>query len=101
MSVETKVLSASTRTNLEALKHHMKKLGFEYFEEKKGWIEFCPHPLEDFNGNKAIDASNHISICLDRKCSFAMIDIPLYDKLSEAKKAIFDFYEAEGITDED
>ncbi|NMV52775.1 hypothetical protein FOL86_06860, partial [Lactobacillus reuteri] len=40
MSAEVKVLSTSTRTNLEALKHHMKKLGFKYFEEKDGWIDF-------------------------------------------------------------
>ena len=40
MSVETKVLPASTRTNLEALKHHMKKLGFEYYKEMNGWVTF-------------------------------------------------------------
>lgn len=46
MSVEAKVLSASTRTNLEALKHHMKKLGFKYFEESHGWTYFCMNVLE-------------------------------------------------------
>lgn len=40
MSTEVKVLSTSTRTNLEALKHHMKKLGFKYFEESHGWAYF-------------------------------------------------------------
>ena len=40
MSVETKVLSASTRTNLEALNHHMKKLGFKYYKEMNGWVTF-------------------------------------------------------------
>lgn len=40
MSTEVKVLSTNTRTNLEALKHHMKKLGFKYYEERNGWVTF-------------------------------------------------------------
>lgn len=41
MSTEAKVLPASTRTNLEALKHHMKKLGFiKSSESDSNWITF-------------------------------------------------------------
>lgn len=35
MSVETKALPASTRTNLEALKHHMKKLGLSITKKER------------------------------------------------------------------
>ena len=41
MSAEVKVLSTSTRANMEALKHHMKKLGFiKSSESDSNWITF-------------------------------------------------------------
>ena len=96
MSVETKVLSASTRTNLEALKHHMKKLGFKYYEEKDGWIDFGTSLYEGFDGT-GISKSNSISVHFGNRCIFSMIDdLDLYDKLPEVKQAVLDFYEAEG-----
>lgn len=97
MSTEIKVLSTSTRTNVEALKHHMKKLGFKYFEEKDGWIDFGTR-LHDgrFSNN------NEVSVHFNNRNMFSMFDdLDLYDKLPEVKQAILDFYEAEGITDED
>lgn len=101
MSVETKVLPASTRTNLETLKHHMKKLGFKYFEEKGKWICFGTRLYEGFEETR-MSSSNHISMMLSHKRFFSMIDeLDSYDKMPEAKQAILDFYEAEGITDED
>lgn len=47
MSAEVKVLPASTRTNLEALKHHMKKLGFKYYEEISNWVDFGTRLYDD------------------------------------------------------
>jgi len=100
MSAEVKVLSASTRTNLEALKHHMKKLGFKYYEEKDSWINFGTQLFEDLDGKEKIGACNHISIGLGKQNLFCMIDdLETMDKLPEAKQAILDFYEAEGITE--
>jgi len=101
MSVETKVLPASTRTNLEALKHHMKKLGFKYFEEKDGWINFSPEQCE-INGELCPRPGMSVDVATNYRMINSIIDkIDLYDKLPEVKQAILDFYEAEGITDED
>lgn len=101
MSTEVKVLSTSTRTNLEALKHHMKKLGFKYFEEKDGWIRFSPEQCE-IDGELCPRPGISVDIAIDFKMINSIIDkIDLYDKLPEVKQAILDFYEAEGITDED
>ena len=87
--------------NLEALKHHMKKLGFKYFEEKDGWIDFGTSLYEEFDGTR-ISKSNSISVHFSNRCIFSMIDdLGLYDRLSEVKQTILDFYEAEVITDED
>lgn len=101
MSVETKVLPASTRTNLEALKHHMKKLGFKYFEEKDGWINFSPEQCE-INGELCPRPGMSVDVATNYRMINSIIDkIDLYDKLPEVKQAILDFYEAEGVTDED
>ena len=101
MSAETKVLSASTRTNLEALKHHMKKLGFKYFEERDGWINFSPEQCE-IDGELRPRPGMSVDLSINYRIINSMIDkIDLYDKLPEVKQAILDFYEAEGITDED
>lgn len=102
MSAEVKVLPASTRTNLEALKHNMKKLGFKYYEEKDGWIEFGTRLYDDiFNGEQSLDPNNKISVSLNYKVQLCMIDdFETMDKLPEAKRAIMDFYKAEGISDE-
>ena len=101
MSAEAKVLSANTRTNLETLKHHMKKLGFKYYEEKGNWVDFGTRLFEDLDGKEKIDACNHISIGLDKRNIFSMIDdLAFFNKLPEAKQAILDFYKAEGISDE-
>lgn len=100
MSAETKVLSASTRTNLEALKHHMKKLGFKYFEEKDGWINFSPEQCE-IDGELCPRPGMSVDVATNYRMINSIIDkIDLYDKLPEVKQAILDFYEAEGITDE-
>jgi hypothetical protein len=102
MSAEVKVLSTSTRTNLEALKHYMKKLGFRYCEEKGNWVDFGTRLFEDLDGKEKIDACNHISIMTNHKDLFCVIDgLEVLDKLPEAKQAILDFYKAEGISDED
>ena len=101
MSTEVKVLSTSTRTNLEALKHHMKKLGFKYFEEKDGWINFSPEQCE-INGELCPRPGMSVDVATNYRMINSIIDkIDLYDKLPEVKQAILDFYEAEGITDED
>ncbi|MCC4466119.1 hypothetical protein [Limosilactobacillus reuteri] len=93
MSAEVKVLSTSTRTNLEALKHHMKKLGFKYFEEKDGWIDFGTSLY-----GARLSNTNKVSVHFNNRNMFSMFDnLDLYDKLPEVKQAILDFYEAEGI----
>lgn len=97
MSVETKVLPASTRTNLEALKHHMKKLGFEYYKEMNGWVTFGARLMMNGKGVAPDD-------CISISVRFMDIHADLWDfdlirKLPEVKQAILDFYEAEGITE--
>lgn len=94
MSTEVKVLSASTRTNLEALKHHMKKLGFEYYEEMNGWVTFGARLMMDGEGVAPHD-------CISISVRFMDIHADLWDfdlisKLPEVKQAILNFYEAEG-----
>lgn len=101
MSTEVKVLSTSTQANLEALKHHMKKLGFKYFEEKDGWINFSPEQCE-IDGELCPRPGMSVDVSINYRIINSIIDkIDLYDKLPEVKQAILNFYEAEGITDED
>lgn len=95
MSAEVKVLSASTRANVEALKHHMKKLGFKYFKEMNGWVTFGARLMMNGEGVAPHD-------CISISVRFMDINVDLWDfdlinKLPEAKQAILDFYEAEGI----
>lgn len=100
MSAEVKVLSTSTRTNLEALKHHMKKLGFKYYGESDDWIYFCMN---------AFGADDDPAIFEDCVCMSAHYfnlaiqanGLEVAKKVPEINQAILDFYEAEGITDED
>lgn len=95
MSMEVKVLSTSTRTNLEALKHHMKKLGFKYFEVRNGWVTFGAQLML---GEKRVSPSNCISIMIHFMDLHVDIDdFSLICKLSEANQAILNFYKAEGI----
>lgn len=97
MSVEVKVLSTSTRTNLEALKYHMKKLGFKYYETRNGWVTFGAQLMID---EKRVSPSNCISIMI--RSMYLHVDIDdfsLICKLPEVKQAILDFYKAEGITE--
>ena len=97
MSVEIKVLPTSTRTNLEALKHHMKKLGFKYYEEMNGWVTFGTQLM--MNG-KGVAPDDRISISVRFMDVHADLwDFDLISKLSEVKQAVLDFYEAEGITE--
>lgn len=99
MSAEVKVLSTSTRTNLEALKHHMKKLGFEYYKERDGWVTFGTHLMMNGEG---VAPYNCISISVRFMDIHADLwDFDLISKLPEVNQAILNFYEAEGITDED
>lgn len=94
MSTEVKVLSTSTRTNLEALKHHMKKLGFKYYEEMNGWVTFGAHLM--ING-KEVAPNDCISISVRFMDFYAnLLNFDLISKLPEASHAILDFYEAEG-----
>lgn len=88
MSVETKVLSTSTQTNLEALKHHMKKLGYsEFHEDERGWIDFSTNtPLGYVTVHLGTFMYN-IDVCSIEKAH----------KIAEINQAILDFYEAEGI----
>ncbi len=98
MSVETKVLSTSTRANAEALKHHMKKLGFKYFEEKDGWIDFCMNVF----GEADELATFEDCVCIStRFFSFSIQadGLEVAKKAPEINQAILDFYEAEGITE--
>ena len=97
MSAETKVLPASTRTNLEALKHHMKKLGFEYYKEMNGWVTFGARLMMNGKGVAPDD-------CISISVRFMNIQADLWNfdlisKLPEVKQAILNFYEAEGITE--
>ncbi len=97
MSAEVKVLPTSTRTNLEALKHHMKKLGFEYYKEMNGWVTFGAHLM--MNG-KGVAPDDCISISVRFMDIHADLwDFDLISKLPEVKQAILNFYEAEGITE--
>lgn len=97
MSAEAKALSTSTRTNLEALKHHMKKLGFKYFEEMNGWVTFGARLM--MNG-KGVAPDDFISISVRFMDIHAdLLDFDLISKLPEVKQAVLDFYEAEGITE--
>lgn len=96
MSAEVKVLSISTRTNLEALKHHMKKLGFKYFRENNSWVDFGTQLYD----TDKIDPTNRITIGIRYVHLYADIgNFDLISKLPEAKQAVLDFYEAEGITE--
>lgn len=97
MSTEVKALSTSTRTNLEALKHHIKKLGFKYYEEKDGWVTFGARLM--MNGEE-VDPNDCISIMI--RSMYLHVDIDdfsLICKLSEANQAILDFYKAEEIAE--
>lgn len=97
MSAETKVLSASTRTNLEALKHHMKKLGFiKSSESDSNWITF-EKSNGDFETKRIYIFIRGISYTID----YLSLDRTKSDELAEINQAILDFYETEGITDED
>lgn len=100
MSTEVKVLSTSTRTNLEALKHHMKKLGFKYFEEKDGWAWFCMHTF----GTSKKPALFGDCVCISTRffnLSIQAVRLEVAKKVPEINQAILDFYEAEGIANED
>ncbi|MCC4412415.1 hypothetical protein LMB83_10880 [Limosilactobacillus reuteri] len=99
MSMEVKVLSTITQTNLEALKHHMKKLGFKYYKEMNGWVTFGARLM--MNG-KGVAPDDCISISVRFMDIHADLwDFDLISKLPEAKQAILNFYEAEGIANED
>ncbi|MBW3349872.1 hypothetical protein [Limosilactobacillus reuteri] len=96
MSMEVKVLSTSTRTNLEALKHHMKKLGFKYFKESHDWIYFCMNVF----GEADEPATFEDCVCIStRFFSFSIQadGLEVAKKAPEISQAILDFYEAEGI----
>ena len=96
MSVEAKVLPASTRTNLEALKHHMKKLGFKYYEESGGWAWFCMHTF----GESEKPALFGDCVCISThffNFSIQADGLEVAKKVPEINQAILDFYEAEGI----
>lgn len=99
MSTEVKVLSTSTRTNLEALKHHMKKLGFKYFEERDGWVTFGARLMMNGEGVAPQDCISINVRFMDIHSDLLAFD--LISKLPEASHAILDFYEAEGIANED
>ena len=97
MSAEVKVLPTSTRTNLEALKHHMNKLGFKYYKEMNGWVTFVARLM--MNG-KGVAPNDCISISVRFMDIHADLwDFDLISKLPEVKQAILDFYETEGITE--
>lgn len=90
MNMEVKVLSTSTRTNLEALKHHMKKLGYsEFHEDERGWIDFSTNTPLDYVAVHLGTFMYDINVCLIEKAH----------KIVEINQAILDFYEAEGITE--
>lgn len=96
MSTEVKVLSTSTRTNLEALKHHMKKLGFKYYEESDGWAWFCMHTF----GTSKKPALFEDCVCISTRffnLSIQAVRLEVAKKVPEINQAILDFYEAEGI----
>lgn len=98
MSAEVKVLSTSTRTNLEALKHHMKKLGFKYFEESDGWIYFCMNIF----GADDDPAIFEDCVCISAHYFNLAIQadgLEVAKKVPEINQAILDFYEAEGIAE--
>lgn len=98
MSAEVKVLSTNTRTNLEALKHHMKKLGFKYYEEKDGWVWFCMNTF----GEPEKLATFEDCVCIStRFFSFSIQadGLEVAKKAPEISQAILDFYEAEGIAE--
>lgn len=92
MSTEAKVLPASTRTNLEALKHHMKKLGFiKSSESDSNWITF-EKSNGDFETKRIYIFIRGISYTID----YLSLDRTKSDELAEINQAILDFYEAEG-----
>lgn len=96
MNAETKVLPASTRTNLEALKHHMKKLGFiKSSESDSNWITF-EKSNGDFETKRIYIFIRGISYTID----YLSLDRTKSDELAEINQAILDFYEAEGIINE-
>ena len=95
MSTEAKVLPASTRTNLEALKHHMKKLGFiKSSESDSNWITF-EKSNGDFETKRIHIFIRDISYIID----YLSLDRTKSDELAEINQAILDFYKAEGITE--
>ena len=97
MSTEAKVLPASTRTNLEALKHHMKKLGFiKSSESDSNWITF-EKSNGDFETKRIYIFIRGISYTID----YLSLDRTKSDELAEINQAILNFYEAEGIANED
>ena len=96
MSAEVKVLSTSTRANVEALKHHMKKLGFKYFEENDGWIDFC---MNTFGEDDELVTFEDCASISTRYFDFSIQadGLEVAKKVPEINQAILDFYEAEGI----
>lgn len=96
MSAEVKVLSTNTRTNLEALKHHMKKLGFiKSSESDSNWITF-----EKSNGDFEIKRIHIFIRGISYTIDYLSLDRTKSDELAEINQAILNFYKAEGITDE-
>lgn len=95
MSTEVKVLSTSTRTNLEALKHHMKKLGFiKSSESDSNWITF-EKSNGDFETKRIHIFIRDISYTID----YLSLDRTKSDELAEINQAILDFYKEKGITE--
>lgn len=96
MSTKVKVLSTSTQANVEALKHHMKKLGFiKSSESDSNWITF-----EKSNGDFEIKRIHIFIRGISYTIDYLSLDRTKSDELAEINQAIIDFYKAEGITDE-
>ena len=95
MSAEVKVLSTSTRANMEALKHHMKKLGFiKSSESDSNWITF-----KKSNGDFEIKRIHIFIRGISYTIDYLSLDRTKSDELAEINQAILNFYEAEGMVE--
>lgn len=84
--------------NIMILRNRMRELGFPYLNDKGDWIEFCAR-IRDGRGDVVYDHVRVFTHFFDYE-----IDIErnrLAHNVPAINKAIMEFYEAEGISDED
>lgn len=92
-----KVPKSNKYQNIMILRNRMRELGFPYLNYKCNWVEFCAR-LRNGRGEVAYDhvtvLTHFFSYKIDIECNRLAHNVPVINK------AIMEFYEAEGISDE-